>query len=270
VEREAKSVYTGARGTRDRPLARMKLALFADIHANLEALTACLAHAREGGADQLAFLGDLVGYGADPAAVVDLVAAEVERGAVAVRGNHDAAVVEAGAETMNPAAEKAIGWTRDRLEPRHLAFISGLPLLARRDDVLFVHASADRPEQWTYVTDPLRAAESLRAAGDAAYVLCGHVHEPVLYFTGASRRPMPFRPVAGVSIPVTRRRRWLAIVGSAGQPRDGNTAACYAVLDRETDALTFHRVPYDWRAVADKVRAAGLPERLAHRLAHGE
>jgi diadenosine tetraphosphatase ApaH/serine/threonine PP2A family protein phosphatase len=248
----------------------MKLALFADIHANLEALSACLAHAREAGADQLAFLGDLVGYGADPGPVVDLVSAEVARGAVAVRGNHDAAVVDTGAETMNPTAEKAIGWTRDHLEPRHLAFIAGLPLVVRQEDLLFVHASADKPEQWTYITDPLRAAESLRAAGDAAYVFSGHVHEPVLYYTGASRRPMPFRPVAGVPIPVTRRRRWLAIVGAAGQPRDGNTAACYALLDREKETLTFHRVPYDWQAVADKVRSAGLPERLAERLAHGE
>jgi diadenosine tetraphosphatase ApaH/serine/threonine PP2A family protein phosphatase len=248
----------------------MKLALLADIHANLEALTACLASAQEQGAEAFAFLGDLVGYGADPGAVVALVREHAERGAVVVRGNHDAAVVATGSETMNAAAEQAIEWTRSRLDPEQLRFLAGLPLVVRRDPCLFVHASAEAPAQWTYVSDPLRAAQSLQAAGDAGYVFCGHVHEPVLYYTNAARRPMPFRPVPGVAIPVPARRRWLAIVGSAGQPRDGNTAACYAMLDSGREQLTFHRVPYDWQAAAAKVRAAGLPERLAARLAHGE
>jgi diadenosine tetraphosphatase ApaH/serine/threonine PP2A family protein phosphatase len=100
-------------------------------------------------------------------------------------------------------------------------------------------------------------------------VFCGHVHEPVLYTPGAVR-PVPFRPVPGVAIPVPPRRRWLAVVGSAGQPRDGNTAASYAMLDTERTTLTFHRVPYDWRAAAGKIRAAGLPESLARRLERGE
>jgi len=248
----------------------MKLALLADLHANLEALTACLASAQEQGAESYAFLGDLVGYGADPAGVLALVMDQAARGAVVVRGNHDAAVVAAGSETMNPTAERAIEWTRSRLAPEHLAFLAGLPLVVRRDPILFVHASADAPGQWTYVSDPLRAAQSLQAAAGASYVFCGHVHEPVLYFTGAAQRPVPFRPVPGVPIPAPARRRWLAIVGAAGQPRDGNTAACYALLDTTQEALTFHRVPYDWQAAAAKVRAAGLPERLAARLAHGE
>jgi diadenosine tetraphosphatase ApaH/serine/threonine PP2A family protein phosphatase len=81
---------------------------------------------------------------------------------------------------------------------------------------------------------------------------------------------VPFRPVPGVPIPVPRHRRWLAVVGSAGQPRDGNTAACYAMLDTDPPTLTFHRVPYDWPAAARKIRAAGLPESLARRLERGE
>ena len=101
-------------------------------------------------------------------------------------------------------------------------------------------------------------------------MFCGHVHEPVLYTVGAAARPVAFRPVPGVAIPVPPHRRWLAVVGSAGQPRDGNTAACYAMLDTDRPALTFHRVPYDWRAAAAKVRAAGLPESLARRLERGE
>ncbi|GAO02733.1 metallophosphoesterase [Anaeromyxobacter sp. PSR-1] len=248
----------------------MRLALFADVHANLEALTACLAHAEAAGVDGHAFLGDLVGYGADPVAVLELVQAHAERGALVVLGNHDAAVLEAReAATMNPTAEEAVRWTRERLGPAARAFLAGLPLVIRRDPLVLVHASADAPGEWAYVTDPLHAQRSLAAAG-APYVFCGHVHEPVLYYTGAADRPVAFRPVPGVAIPAPPRRRWLAVVGSAGQPRDGNTAACYAIVDVARASITFHRVPYDWPAAAAKVRAAGLPERLAQRLAHGE
>ena len=247
----------------------MKLALIADLHANLEAVTACLEHAREQGADQLAFLGDLVGYGADPAAVLDLVAAEVARGALAVRGNHDDAVAQEGGDTMNKAAEAAVAWTRAQLSPAQRGFLEGLPLTARLDEILLVHASADRPADWTYVSDPLRAEQSVLAS-QATYVFSGHVHEAMLYYVGPGGRAQPFRPVAGVAIPVPPRRRWLAIAGSAGQPRDGNTAAAYALLDRERATLTFHRVPYQWSLAAAKIRAAGLPESLARRLERGE
>jgi len=247
----------------------MKLALLADIHANLEGLQACLEHAREQGVDGVAFVGDLVGYGADPAAVLDLVLEEVARGAVVVRGNHDAAVAESGADTMNKSAEAAVDWTRERLSEPHRAFLAGLPLTARREDVLFVHASADRPADWTYVSDPMRAEQSM-LAGQATWTFSGHVHEPMLYFLGAGVRAQTFKPTPGVAIPVPARRRWLAIVGSAGQPRDGNTAAAYAIFDRDRATLTFHRVPYQWAKAAAKIRAAGLPEGLARRLERGE
>jgi diadenosine tetraphosphatase ApaH/serine/threonine PP2A family protein phosphatase len=246
----------------------MKLALLADLHSNLEAVMACLAHARGQGADAYAFLGDLVGYGADPGPVLELVAAHAAQGAVVVRGNHDTAAASGLADTMDKGAEAAIGWTRERLGAAERAFLAGLPLLVRREDMCFVHASADAPEEWAYVDDRLRAAESLAAAG-TTYVFSGHVHVPALYYTGPSGRPLPFQPVAGVPVPVPAHRRWLAVVGSAGQPRDGNTAACYALADRSRRTLTFFRVPYDWRSAAAKVRAAGLPERLARRLECG-
>jgi diadenosine tetraphosphatase ApaH/serine/threonine PP2A family protein phosphatase len=247
----------------------VRIALLADVHANLEALTACLAHAREQGAEAHAFLGDLVGYGADPGPVVDLVAEHAARGAVVVRGNHDEAVFEMKGD-LSVSAAKAVLWTRGRLAGPQLAFLRSLPLTVRRDDVLFVHASADAPSDWIYVTDPVRADRSIRAAAGASYVFSGHVHEPALYFTGPNQRPRGFRPVPGVSIPLTPRYRWLAIAGSAGQPRDGNTEACYALFDAERAALTFHRVAYDWTTAAAKVRAAGLPESLAHRLERGQ
>jgi diadenosine tetraphosphatase ApaH/serine/threonine PP2A family protein phosphatase len=245
------------------------MALLADVHANLEALEACLRHAAEQGAERHAFIGDLVGYGADPVAVLDVVAAHAARGAVVVRGNHDDAVLSGGAD-LSASAAAAVAWQRERLEARHLAFLESLPLTARRGDALFVHASAEAPASWTYVTDPVRAARSLAAAGGARLVFSGHVHEPALYFAGAGEKVRPFRPVPGVAIPVTARHRWLAVVGSAGQPRDGNTAACWALLDEDRGTLTFHRVPYDWATAAAKVRAAGLPEWLAHRLERGE
>jgi diadenosine tetraphosphatase ApaH/serine/threonine PP2A family protein phosphatase len=247
----------------------MKLALFADIHANLEALEACLAHAREQGADEVAFLGDLVGYGADPGAVLDRVRTRVAAGAVVVRGNHDAAVASAGTDTMSRTAEAAVGWTRQQLDASQLAFLAGLPLLVRREAICFVHASADRPADWTYVLDALRASQSLAAAG-ATWVFSGHVHEQALYHLTPSGHARALKPVPGVVIPVAARRPWLAVAGSVGQPRDGNTAACYALFDAGRSTLTFHRVPYDWAAAAAKIRAAGLPESLALRLEHGE
>jgi diadenosine tetraphosphatase ApaH/serine/threonine PP2A family protein phosphatase len=247
----------------------MKLALLADLHANLAAVGACLAHASALGAEDYAFLGDLVGYGPEPDEVLDLVAAHASRGALVVGGNHDAAVVDGRTDTMDRAAAAAVEWTRRRLSDRGRAFLTGLPLVARRDDALFVHASAYEPAAWTYVSDPLRAAESL-AAGGATWVFCGHVHVPALYHATAGGRAAHFTPVPGIAIPIPPRRRWLAVVGSAGQPRDGNPAACYALFDAAAATLTFHRVPYDVSAEAARVRAAGLPERLARRLEHGK
>ena len=246
----------------------MKLALFADIHSNLEALTACLAHAQGLGADRYAFLGDLVGYGADPVAVIDLIEQHAMTGAVVVLGNHDAAVLGRHDDTLNSNAQAAIAWTRAQLGARQREFLAGLPLTVRDGNVLFVHASAAAPEQWIYVTS-LREAEDSMKVGDAGYIFCGHVHEQKLYYIGASGRPMPFRPVPGTPIPTGTHRRWLAIVGSAGQPRDHNNKACYALADLDRARLTFYRVPYDHGLAAQKIRAAGLPERVARRLERG-
>jgi diadenosine tetraphosphatase ApaH/serine/threonine PP2A family protein phosphatase len=246
----------------------MKLALFADIHSNLEAITACLDHARALGADRYAFLGDLVGYGADPVAVLELIEEHAAKGAVVVLGNHDAAVLGRPDDTLSSAAKTAIAWTQARIGERQRAFLAGLPLLVRDDDMLFVHASAAAPEQWIYVTNLNSAEESIRAA-KVDYLFSGHVHEQKLYYMGATGRAVPFRPVPGTPIPVERHRQWLAIVGSAGQPRDRNNKACYALADRERSRLTFFRVAYDHDSAARKIRSAGLPARFARRLERG-
>ena len=247
---------------------KSKLALFADVHSNLEAITACLDHARALGAERYAFLGDLVGYGADAVAVLDLIEQYAADGAIVVLGNHDAAAISGDADDLNPSAQAAITWTQTQLGDKQRAFLASLPLTFREDDVLFVHASAVAPEQWIYVTGPKQAEESIIAAR-ASYVFCGHVHEPQLYYVGAGGRPMPFQPIAGTPIPTARHRQWLAIVGSAGQPRDGINQASYLLFDPTRERMTFFRVPYDHGTAAQKIRVAGLPERLAKRLERG-
>jgi len=246
----------------------MKLALFADIHSNLEAITACLAHARSLGAQRFAFLGDLVGYGADPVAVLDLIEEHASAGAVVVLGNHDAAALGHPNDSLNANARAAIAWTQTQLHDKQRTFLAGLPLTVRDGNVLFVHASAAAPEQWIYVTSLREAEDSIRA-GNAGYVFSGHVHEQKLFYMGAGGRPMPFRPVPGTPIPTGKHRQWLAIVGSAGQPRDHVNPACWALADFERERLTFFRVPYDYDLTVRKIRAAGLPDRVARRLERG-
>ena len=246
----------------------MKLALFADIHSNLEAITACLSHAKALGADRFAFLGDLVGYGADPVAVLDLIEEHAAGGAVVVLGNHDAAALGRPDDTLSSHAKATIAWTQTQLREKQRAFLSGLPLCVKHDDMLFVHASAAAPEQWIYVTSLREAEDSIRA-GSVSYIFCGHVHEQKLFYMGADGHPMPFRPMPGTPIPTAKHRQWLAIVGSAGQPRDRSNKACYALADLERSRLTFFRVPYDFALAAQKVRSAGLPERVALRLERG-
>ena len=245
----------------------MVLALLADIHANLEALSACLAHARERGAVRLAFLGDLVGYGADPGAVVDIVAEHAAHGAVAVLGNHDAAIFGDDAY-LNDSAAAAIEWTRTVLTPAQRAFLEALPLAVHEERACFVHASAAMPGRWDYVDSP-RAAERSSRAAERPYTFSGHVHDQLLYGSDALDRMVPVRPRPGVSIPVAAHRSWLVLAGSVGQPRDGTPAAAYALADLEAMRITFHRVPYDHDRAASKVRAAGLPEVLAYRLERG-
>src|SRR5262245_30195195 len=128
----------------------MLIALFADIHGNREALSACLADAERAGADRYVLLGDLVGYGADPEWVVDRAAEMVADGAVAVLGNHDAAVLNPSGD-MNPVATAAIDWTRTRLDHGQRSFLAQLPLTVEQGDRLFVHASASAPDTWIYV-----------------------------------------------------------------------------------------------------------------------
>ena len=249
----------------------MNLAILADIHANLEALTACLAHAERQGAEGHAFLGDLVGYGADPEACLAIIQRHAAAGAILVRGNHDEAALAGLVLDMNPAAREAVLWTRTRLSAAAREFLAGLPYTVERDGTLFVHASAERPPDWVYVSDE-RAARRCLAATRASLIFAGHVHHPLLFHSlrePGRERVAAFVPQAGSAITLTPGRRWLALAGSVGQPRDGNPAAAYLLFDTTRRLLTWQRVPYDWMSAAAKIRAAGLPEVLAQRLGEG-
>jgi diadenosine tetraphosphatase ApaH/serine/threonine PP2A family protein phosphatase len=245
----------------------MKLAILADIHANLEALNACLADAERRGAQAHAFLGDLVGYGADPHACLDIVRRHVAGGAIAVRGNHDDAALGGLCEELNFVAREAVVWTRAQLSAAERDFLADLPYVAEGHGCQFVHASADRPSAWEYVSAADAAARCLAAAA-APVVFAGHVHHPLLFH---SRRggAVAFAPRGSAPITLSTGRRWLALTGSVGQPRDDNPAAAYLLYDTERRELNFLRVPYDWMTAATKIRAAGLPASLANRLEHG-
>ncbi|HEY8607116.1 MAG TPA: metallophosphoesterase family protein [Noviherbaspirillum sp.] len=246
----------------------MLIAILTDIHANREALTACLAHAQEKRAQRHAFLGDLVGYGGDPGWVVNTVMTYVREGAIAVQGNHDAAVAQAGGAQMHAQARQAVEWTRAQLGAEQLQFLDSLPLTRESGDCLFVHATAADPRSWEYITGTLEAVKSMHAT-HCRTTFAGHVHEPALYNLSMTGKISSFVPAGDSSIPLSTQRRWLVLPGSVGQPRDGNPAACYALFDDTTHELTFFRVPYDTDAAAARIRAAGLPEGLAQRLLEG-
>lgn len=248
--------------------AEMKIAVLSDIHSNLEALVACLSHARSQGVEQYVFLGDLLGYGADPRGCLEIIAPMVSAGALAVLGNHDEAVLGGLCENLAFVGRDAIYWTREQLRQSERDFLLTLPLTAQVGNSFYVHASAASPERWPYIDNAVAAAKCMAASG-LPLTFAGHVHHQVLYYTAGGGEAHVFTPLPGKAIPLTPRRQWLAIAGSVGQPRDGNPAAAYVLHDRQRESLTFFRIPYDSWSAARKIRAAGLPERLARRLETG-
>lgn len=245
----------------------MLIALFTDIHGNREAFEACLAHAARHKIDRFIFLGDYVGYGADPGFAVDTVRDFVARGAIALRGNHDSAA-SGTPERMNDHGARAIEWTRKQLTGEQQEFLANLPYRHEESGCFYVHASAADPWLWDYVMDDRAAARSL-AATDASLTFCGHVHVPALFHVTTTGKIAGFDPDSDVAIPLSRQRRWIAVIGAVGQPRDRNPAACYALYDDTAQTLTYVRAPYDIERTAQKIRDAGLPPFLADRLAWG-
>jgi diadenosine tetraphosphatase ApaH/serine/threonine PP2A family protein phosphatase len=243
------------------------LAVFADIHANRQALAACLDDARSRGAERIVCLGDYVGYGADPEWVVETVMGLVDGGALAVRGNHDNAV-GTPSESMNAEAQAAIEWTRGRLSAAQRRFLAELPFELWEDDRLYVHSEASNPPRWRYVQNAADAARSIIAT-EAHAAFCGHIHRPALYSMSSTAKMTSFIPTADVPVQLLRGRQWLAVLGSVGQPRDGDRAAAFAMYDTDTEQITYCRVPYDVETAAQRIRENGLPHWLADRLLVG-
>lgn len=245
----------------------MLIALFADIHANRQAFEACLAHAREQQVDRYAFLGDYVGYGADPEWVVEKVGEFVNQGAIAIVGNHDRAVSDPTLP-MNRNAQIAIEWTRNQLGASARELLDRLPMTVEEGGRLYAHGDASAPSRFVYVVDSDVARHSIESTR-APVTIVGHVHMPAIYSLAQTGKLTLFQPVPGVSIPVLRQRRWLMVLGSVGQPRDGNPAASYSIFNTDTSEVTFLRVPYDIETAAARIREAGLPAPLADRLTRG-
>jgi diadenosine tetraphosphatase ApaH/serine/threonine PP2A family protein phosphatase len=245
----------------------VRTAVLSDIHGNLEALQACVAHARRQGVDGWAFLGDFVNYGADPLACLDLVRELAGDAPVAVRGNHDEAALGGLWESMNPVAREALHWTRRHLGDDERDFLAALPYRADLAEALLVHASAHRPGEWEYLAGTTQARQCLHATR-SDLVFAGHMHVPMLYHR-SSDQVRAFDPPAGIAVPLATSRQWLVVAGSVGQPRDGNCAAAYLLYDSDKREVSSCRVPYDHVEAARKILAAGLPRELAWRLARG-
>ncbi|MER8574537.1 metallophosphoesterase family protein [Mesorhizobium sp. M1338] len=245
----------------------MRIAILSDIHANREAFDAVLEVVHERGSDELVLLGDLVGYGPDPIYVVERAADLTAQGALCIMGNHDEAVAR-DLSDMTENARFAVQWTRKCLAPAHFDFLARLPLSLQSEDRLYVHASAERPGKWPYIRD-VDAAERCLSSTDARFIFCGHTHIPAIYYTLPGRRPMHFQPLDNVAAPLSELRRHLVIAGAVGQPRDGNPAACFVLIDTERREVTMVRVPYDHEETGRKIQAAGLPGWLGMRLRIG-
>lgn len=189
-------------------------------------------------------------------------------GAIVVKGNHDEAVEQRSSRYLNDAARDAIEWARKTLTRESKEFLAKLSPCVRDGDICLVHASAAGPQRWEYVDSASSALKSMQAAA-ATYTFSGHVHEQVLFAQVSADRVTRFRPIAGSPVPIAGHRKWLGLVGSVGQPRDGNPAAAYALFDPARAQLTYYRVAYDHLSAAKKIRAAGLPESLAFRVERG-
>lgn len=239
----------------------MRLAILSDIHANLEALEAVLADARERRATQFVCLGDVVGYNANPGECVDRIR---ELDSPVVKGNHDEeSTLSTSSEHFNELAERAIQWTRDALTEQHKEWLRGLPLEQRVHDFTIVHATLDTPGQWGYVFSNLDAAASFTYQRTAVCFF-GHTHVPSVFV-----RDQGVRQQRTEHVRIEPGKKYFINAGSVGQPRDGNWRAAYCIYDTAGNVVELIRVKYDLATTQKKIEKAGLPELLADRIAIG-
>lgn len=245
-------------------------ALISDIHGNLEALLAVLESVSRAPVDHVVCLGDVVGYGPDPAACVELVADACD---AVVIGNHEQAVLDDDAMTrFSASARVGIEHSRSTLSPGHLAIIRSWPERAEIAGLAVTHGSFGRDAN-EYIHDRSAAARSFRAC-EAEFSAFGHTHVPSLFSAPVGRDVADMfvraaQVVGGPVMALPTCHRHMINPGSVGQPRDGNPDAAWALLDTAARTLQVRRVAYDAAAVTRKIRLAGLPERLGERLLVG-
>jgi diadenosine tetraphosphatase ApaH/serine/threonine PP2A family protein phosphatase len=242
----------------------MRIAVISDVHANLEALQAVTHDIENSNIERVFFLGDAVGYGADPNKCIKLICDLCD---IKLLGNHD--YVALGLESpdhFNVVAKHSILWTRKALNRKAVERLSDFEMEATFLDYYFVHATPDNPAEWNYILTTDDAARNFDFfSQDFCFV--GHSHLPVVF----CRRPDESMELLELdSFQAEADCRYIINVGSVGQPRDGNKDACYLVADTDSHSFEYRRLPYNVLKVQEKMRKAQLPEFLITRLANGK
>lgn len=251
---------------------RVRILVLSDIHANLEALEACLAAAPQ--YDKVFNLGDIVGYGANPNEVTDRAR---QLGNVMVRGNHDKACSGVTSlDGFNPVAGLAALWTQKHLSPENREFLRQLPAgpISPMENVECVHGSARDEDEYVLVA---RDAYPLLEQSSVQLTFFGHTHIQCGFSREAQSEMwhtlVPhYESSEGAeqfSVHLKAEARYLLNPGSVGQPRDNDPRAAFLLYDAAESSVTFYRIPYDIRTAQKKIFTAGLPDRLADRLAEG-
>lgn len=244
----------------------MKYAVFSDIHANLESFEAVLRDIKKQKVDGYVFVGDIIGYGADPNACMDMLRSLIDKqGCLFVAGNHDYAVCDlTRSDHYNIYARLAIDWTKEHLNKEHVRFLQKMPLIQKTDDFTAVHASLDDPQEWKYVLDIDDADQTFKRM-ETKVCFIGHSHRPVIF---TSNDIVDW--FIDEEVVTNNHTRYVVNIGSVGQPRDGDPRSAYAVYDTESGVIHIRRVPYDIEKAQEKIIAAGLPHILAERLSLGK
>lgn len=238
-----------------------KYAILGDIHSNLEALSVVLEDAKSKGCEQYACVGDVVGYNANPCECLDLMG---QLDFSTVRGNHDHyCAVDEKLEGFHPLATDVVAWTRNRLSPDQIQYLRDLPYKRMVQNFTLVHSTLDMPEMWGYVFDKLEADANFNYQSTSVCFF-GHTHVPLAF-----EKTNEVRFGLYNKIKITFGRKYFINVGSVGQPRDGDPRAAYVTYDMKSGEVELHRLNYDIASAQRKIIDAGLPERLAERLAVG-
>lgn len=241
----------------------MRIAIISDIHANLQALEAVLSDIAKQVPDHVICLGDLVGYGAFPRECLALVREHCSR---IVMGNHD--YFASGDDSLDHFFEDArlsLEWTRSQLGHDERAFLQELPYVLEGDYTTYVHATLHRPADWDYLDYP-EAYEHHFARQATPVCFVGHTHMPAIIENGSF---LEAELVWNSPLPLPKDGKIVVNVGSVGQPRDGDSRACYLLYDEMQRIVTYRRVRYEVERAQNGIRAIKMPTFLADRLAEG-